>query len=153
MNRLCALIALSVLGAMLCGLVLGPKQSALVQDEARFGWVDIHLDAGAGTELGAWQIELVDATGRSTIVGIEGGEHPAFAEPPHYDPRAMADSDRVVLAAFSTADVLPTGRTRVARIHVRTTGKADWKLTLIAAADAAGTPIEPETKLEEGSAP
>jgi len=56
------------------------------------------------------------------IVGIEGGEHPAFREPPMYDPKAM-QHERVIIAAFNTApsDELPRENAS-ATIHLEAKG-------------------------------
>ena len=83
----------------------------------RFEYIDVYVDSGAAP-LAAYQFELTDAAGSIKIVGIEGGAHQAFAAPPYYDPKALKNN-RVIIAAFSTADDLPTGRTRVATIHVQ----------------------------------
>ncbi len=83
----------------------------------RFEYIDVYIDSG-DAPLAAYQFELTDAAESIKIVGIEGGEHEAFAVPPYYDPKALKN-DRVIIAALSTADELPTGRTRVATIHVQ----------------------------------
>jgi len=66
----------------------------------RFAPLHIYLDCGSQS-LGAYQFELKAASGRVKIVGVEGGQHPAFAEAPYYDPAALAN-DRIIVAAFST---------------------------------------------------
>src|SRR5436190_7063613 len=86
------------------------------QEPDEFRWIDITLDT-RGEYLAAWQIELVDTHDVARIVGVEGGDHPAFAAPPYYDARALQHG-RIVLAAFQTQGELPTGRVRVARVHV-----------------------------------
>lgn len=109
--------------------------------EGRFTFVDIYADCGA-TPLAAYQIELLATHGTFKIVGIEGGAHPAFAEPPYYDPAALYH-ERVILAAFSTDDDLPVGRTRVARVHVLLEAETPvYAVKLMAAATADGTPID-----------
>jgi hypothetical protein len=87
-------------------------------------------------------------TGGVEIVGIEGGEHPAFAEPPYYDTRAM-NNNRVVLGAFNTGNDLPTGRSRVARVHVQLRGPGDrlWHTELTTSASADGTKIPAEISI------
>ena len=94
--------------------------AGVAADEVRFEAIDIFVDSG-DTSLAAYQFELSSDTPGVEFVGIEGGEHKAFSEPPFYDPRAMNNS-RVILAAFSTAKELPKGRTRMARIHVQLEG-------------------------------
>lgn len=112
---------------------------------------DVYLDAG-DVPLAAWQIEvsIADEHGAShaTLVGVEGGEHAAFAQPAYYDPAALHEdqiADRIVLAAFSThkADALPHGRTRVARLHVMLDEDAQCRshATLVASATTDAQPI------------
>ena len=96
----------------------GPNNVA--NDAVRFEAIDIFVDSGT-TPLAAYQFELASETPGVEIVGIEGGEHAAFAEPPFYDPKAM-NNNRVILAAFNTGKDLPSGRSRVARIHVQLEG-------------------------------
>lgn len=109
-----------------------------ITQQPEFTCVDLVIDSG-GTHLAAWQIELVDTHGVARIVGIEGGEHPAFAAPPYYDTRALQQG-RIVLAAFQTAGELPAGRVRVARVHVQIAGDVApaFQVRLVTAADAQG---------------
>ena len=78
------------------------------------------IDSGAAA-LAAYQFELKVAAGDVTLVGVEGGEHRAFSNPPYYDPKALSQQ-RIVVAAFDTGGELPRGRTRVARLMVRVRG-------------------------------
>jgi hypothetical protein len=87
-------------------------------DSVSFMPLNVYIDPG-GQPLAAYQVELSDTSGSSTIVGIEGGEHPAFHQPPYYDPAAL-QAYRIVLAAFSTARDLPCSRVRVATVHLMT---------------------------------
>lgn len=97
-----------------------------------FAPVDVFIDCGV-TPLAAWQVEVTPRAEkegvRVVLVGIEGGDAGVYEKPAHYDPTALASdggegAGRVVLAAFSTADVskLPSGRVRVARLHVLVEG-------------------------------
>lgn len=105
----------------------------------RFQAVEIFTDSQTAA-LAAYQVEFTVTSGNAKIVGIEGGEHPAFAEAPFYDPKAM-QHERVILAAFSTqpAEKLPTGKTHVATIHLQISGadelKFETKLTAAASSD------------------
>ena len=92
--------------------------------------------------LAAYQVELVDETGQSKIIGIEGNAALPFGHPPYYDQEA-AVNDRVILADFSTqTEGLPTGRVRVGRIHVKHGDQApQWRLRLMAAATVEGRNI------------
>jgi hypothetical protein len=117
----------------------------------RFETVDVFVDT-TDKALAAYQLEFFAETGDAKIAGIEGGAHPAFANPPYYDPKAM-QQDRVILAAFTTDDAtsLPTGRTRVATIHMQTIGTnpPDFQIRLQAAADAAGRTVTAEATFQE----
>jgi hypothetical protein len=117
-----ARLLLAVLFAFLCGNTFGQQPSTNAAN-IRFAAVDIFLDS-PDKPLAAYQLEFAITNGLAKIVGIEGGEHPAFREPPFYDPKAM-QSERVVIAAFSTGKQLPIGKTRVATIHLQVTGTAE----------------------------
>lgn len=125
--------------------------SAQAQDEPaapRFTALNVFVDAQA-SPLAAWQVELADGQGVQ-IVGVEGGEHAAYAKPPYFDPNALKDN-RIILAAFTTAKDIPSGKTRVARIHVMVEGGAEARFevrsSLAAAADGKG--ITARVTLEE----
>jgi len=119
--------------------ITGPEDVA--EGAVRFEAIDVFLDSGAES-LAAWQVELRSIDEDVEIVGIEGGEHPAFSEPPYYDPRAM-NQRRVILAAFETGNDLPTGRSRVARIHVQVKGPGSrvWHSEVTTSANAEGQRI------------
>ena len=112
----------------------------------QFRAVDVFVDTQTAP-LAAYQIEFTVASGNAKIVGIEGGEHEAFAEPPFYDPEAM-QHERVIIAAFSTdvPEQLPNGRTRVATIHLRVSAGSELKFEtkLQTAAGADGRKIHAE---------
>ena len=113
-------------------------------DAVRFEAIDVFVDSG-NQPLAAYQVELASKTPGVEIVGIEGGEHAAFADPPYYDPRAM-NNNRVIIAAFTTGDNLPAGRCRVARIHVQLQGPGvkeyETKLSVSATTDGKRVPAE-----------
>jgi hypothetical protein len=106
--------------------------------------VDVYVDAGE-RPLAAYQVEVV-ARG-ATVAGVEGGDAGAFAEPPHYDPAAL-QGGRIILAAFNTGTDLPRGRTRVATLHMRESGPAEYQIRLMAAASAAGQRVEATASVE-----
>jgi len=116
----------------------------------RFAPLRIYLDSG-DQPLAAFQFELKAATGQIRIVGVEGGQHPAFQEAPYYDPAALAN-DRIVIAAFNTGSDLPIGRTRITTVHLQIIGdtEPEYELELAVAADADGNPIPAEIALEKG---
>lgn len=125
-----------------------------------FEAVNVYIDSG-DTPLAAYQFELSARDGSIRVVGVENGEHAAFARPPFYDRGAVdqGDAERVIVAAFSTADAadLPTGRTRVATVHVQTIAPAGtdvtYDVTLEAAADAGGAKFQPTLTIEKGNRP
>ncbi|MEM1107692.1 MAG: hypothetical protein AAGH99_03280 [Planctomycetota bacterium] len=106
-----------------------------------------------GQPLAAYQFELSSPNAELTIVGLENGEHPAFAEAPLYDVDAvnLGRADRIVVAAYSLrpGEELPAQPTRVATVMVQvqlppdTEPGADvvYQLDLIAAGNPAGQPI------------
>ncbi len=110
----------------------------------RFEYIDVYIDSG-DAPLAAYQFELTDAAGSIKIVGIEGGEHEAFATPPYYDPKALKNN-RVIIAALSTADALPTGKTRVATVHVQVEVDVipEIAINLEAAGDVQGKELDAE---------
>jgi hypothetical protein len=116
----------------------------------RFAAVDIMIDPH-GKPLAAYQLDFRATHGNVLIVGIEGGEHPAFHKPPYYDPKAM-QQERVIIAALSTAASLPTGKTRIATIHLQITGdtKPQYKTELTTAATTGGEAIHANIILEGG---
>jgi hypothetical protein len=117
-----------------------------------FGYVDVFCDPH-GTALAAYQLELVAEDNCATIVGVEGGNHPAFREAPHYDAAALANH-RIILAAFSTQRDLPAARTKIARVHFRFE-KPDRRLTpkLLVAGGSDGKTIAVDVSVSEGAAP
>lgn len=117
---------------------------------SRFVPVDIYVDSGTDS-LAAWQVQFT-TSGKGTVklVGVEGGAHAAFGSPPAYDPAAL-EQDRVILAAFNTGADLPSGRTRVARLHLHVTGTPQYSIELAAAGDADGRRIEAEASMQEGT--
>ena len=127
------------------------QEPANEEGRSRFCAMDIFVDFGS-TPLAAYQLVFVATNGIAKIVGIEGGEHLAFRQPPFYDPKAM-QHERVIIAAFSTAPAagLPTGRTRVATIHFQTNGRQlpQFELKLQTAADVQGNRISAEASFEE----
>ena len=107
---------------LVCALAapLFAQQPVVEEPQVRFRAVDVFVDS-ANAPLAAYQLEFSVTNDVAKIVGIEGGEHPAFREPPFYDPKAI-QQERVIIAAFSTEkpENLPKGKTRVATIHIQT---------------------------------
>jgi hypothetical protein len=116
-----------------------PTHEALEPD--RFAAWDLFIETDL--PLAAYQIELLDETGQTKMTGVEGNASLPFGNPPYYD-RKAAVADRVILADFSTAktDGLPSGRIRIATIHVLHGAKPpQWRVRLMAAATAGGQEI------------
>jgi hypothetical protein len=109
--------------------------------------VDVLVDSGS-KRLGAYQVEV--ETKGAMIVGLEGGESKAFAAAPYYDPAAL-QGHKIVVAAFSTDAELPTGLTRVARLHLmRNDGQGGMPaLTekLVVATDGEGNVVDAKLTL------
>ena len=122
---------------------------SIPDDDVRFEAVDLIVDSGA-VPVAAWQIEIQSRSPGVEIVGIEGGDHQAFAAPPYYDPRAM-NNDRVILASFSTDDELPAGRNRIARLHLQLEGPGprDFEVQTHVMATVGGEPIDALASLEK----
>ena len=135
--------------AALLGTLLA--QPATTDKTVRFQAVDIFIDSKE-TPLAAYQLEFLVKTGDAKVVGVEGGEHAAFKDAPFYDPKAI-QHERVIIAAFNTTsgDKLPTGKTRVATIHLQITGerKPDYAVKLETAATLEGRKIVVEATREE----
>ena len=164
---LVAAIALALAGAMGLGMGAGAGAREGRQDEAeaagvRFVAVDITIDSGEAA-LGAYQFEYVGsaAGGSVKLVGVEGGEGgeaAPFSGAPHYDPRALSGG-RVIVGAFSTAQSLPRGAVRVARLHLAVEGAeedaggVEHAITLMTAGDGAGTPIDATVRYQQVEAP
>lgn len=135
-------IALLLLPNLLCA-----QES---KTKIRFEAVDIFVNSGA-KPLAAYQLEFRVEKGDAKIVGVEGGSHVAFREPPFYDPKAI-QQERVILAAFNTSNgnKLPKHKTRVATIHLQISGSKEPKFSvkLKTAANADGKKISAEATFE-----
>jgi hypothetical protein len=110
----------------------------------RFVAVDVYVDAG-DRKLAAWQVEI-DTDDRAAIVGVEGGEPAAYREPPAYDPAAL-QGGKIILAAFTTGDA-PSGKVRVARLHLMESETFDLAGKLTAAAAPGGKRFDGKVTLE-----
>lgn len=103
---------------------------------SRFMAVDIEIDP-KGKPLAAWQIEFAAETGQVTLVGVENGDHPAYAaRPPYYDPAALA-GNRILLADYTLNPNPPKQKFRAARLMLEIKGDVEPQFVakLIAAAD------------------
>ena len=113
--------------------------------KSRFTHVDLYIDP-KGQPLAAWQLEFAAETGDVSLVGVEAGEHPAFAaKPPYYDPAALAGK-RIILADFTLEPQVAKQKTRVARLMLEVKGDTapHYATKLITAADSQGKRIAAE---------
>ena len=143
-------VGLAVIGAIAVALAATARAQRDPDTGTRFEAVHVYIDSGS-EPLAAWQIDVRATTGDVRIVGIEGGDHPVYSDPPYYDPKAM-EGERVIIADFATeADwQLPSGRSRIATIHVAVRGdaEAEYSANLITAASASGQPTDAKIDLE-----
>ena len=116
----------------------------------RFEALDIWIDAAQ--PVAAWQFELRDANGHTTIVGVENGDSDAFGDAPYYDRDAVnaGDAERIVVADFSLADDLPSGYFRLATVHVMVDGgEPDFELTLVTVTNRDGRRVDASISVRE----
>lgn len=125
-----------------CTKVRSPRKLETVG--SRFVAVDVYVEAGE-KKLAAWQVEI-GTDDRAAIVGVEGGEPAAYREPPTYDPAAL-QSGKMILASFTTGDA-PSGRVRVARLHLMESAKVDLVGKLTAAGAPGGARFDAKVTLE-----
>jgi hypothetical protein len=151
MRRLVMIFAMLMLTAARAAAPIGESAQTSPADDGKFAAMDVYLDPH-GTALAAYQVQINATAGDIALVGIEGGEHPAFSQPPYYDKRAILDR-QVILAAYSTAANLPSGKTRVATLMVRISGKQQpkWSAMLMVAGSAEGKSIDASVTVAEAS--
>jgi len=119
---------------------------------SRFATVDIFVDS-AKEQLAAWEMEFKATAGQIEIVGIERGDNADFQDPPYYDPAALK-GNRIIVGAFDLAPQLPSGKIRVARLHLHISGpqKPIYAVNLVVAGDREGKPIAAQASFSEGEA-
>ena len=139
------------------GLCLWQASTAEPLANHRFTAVNIYLETAE--PVAAWQFELDDRRGQTKIVGVENGESAAFRDTPYYDREAvrLGMADRIVVADFSLEEPakLPTGRIRIATLHLATAGKDEpaFDVDLVTAVTHDGRPIDASISIvlqEEG---
>ena len=135
-------IALSLAVVLILWLQNQPQE-----DQIRFTAIDVYADAGE-KELAAYQVEILCDASQSKIVGVEGGETKHYSEAPYYDPAALRGG-RIIIAAFTTEEKPPAGRTRVARVHIQETGSGQPSYTarLMTAASPGGARVDAKIEL------
>ena len=135
---------------LLCAAV--PFAASAAQGDAapRFVAVDVYLQADR--PVAAWQFEF--SGGNARIVGVENGDSGAFEGAPYYDREAVqrGTADRIVVADFSLAarDALPSGRVRIATLHLmlEDAGRPEFDLHLVTAVTHDGAAIDASIALE-----
>ena len=139
-----SLAAILILALMGLAPTDKPDQFTPATQSVRFTYVDVRIDPH-DKPLAAYQIEFVADARRVKLVGVEGGSHPAFVDPPYYDPAALSHN-RVILAAFNAGSALPKQSFRAATLHLEIVGDGagetpKWSAKLIVASDSDGTSI------------
>ena len=121
-------------------------------DDVRFESVDVFLTSDE--PVAAWQFELTEARATMQVVGVENGESDVFGDAPYYDREAVRTgiADRIIVADYSTAptDELPSGRIRIATLHLMLSGAAppEFDLELTTAVRVDGTAVDAAISLE-----
>ncbi|MCY3620932.1 MAG: hypothetical protein OXH68_04375 [Gammaproteobacteria bacterium] len=117
--------------------------------EAKARFVPVEVILNSPEPVAAWQFELKDRNASMKVVGVENGGSDVFQRAPYYDREAVTrgDAHRIVVADYSLAeeDELPSGRVRVATLHLMLAGDADFELNLVTATTADGRAIETAT--------
>jgi len=149
MKRIVPVIFLML--GLLGGSAPDANQLDTTQPAAHFAACDVLIDSGK-IPLGAYQVKIVTTSGDITLVGIEGSDQPAFAAAPYYDKHAILNK-QIIVAGYSLAGSLPTGKTRVATLMVRigSSIKPDWHVTLQVAGGADGKQIPATASIVEHS--
>jgi hypothetical protein len=126
---------------------LGLFATALPGYAQQFKAYDIIINPH-GNSLAAYQLELIADDADARIVGVEGGDHPAFQKAPYYDPAAL-QSGRIIVAAFNTGTNLPNQVTRVATVHMIEPDDCDsgYTMDLTVAVDTDGNDIDADIEL------
>lgn len=96
------------------------------KEKISFRIVDVSVESKQNA-LAAYQIDIRYDKKKIKIVGLEGGSG-GFSEPPYYDHTGL-DGDHIIIASFVDNDLkAKKGKTRVARLHLQTTGCPPFEL-------------------------
>lgn len=118
---------------------------------AEFAIYDIYVDSG-GEPLAAYQLKISDRRAAVKIISVEGGEHVSFADAPKFDAKAI-QRDVIKIAAFSLdpSEKLPSGRVRIASLHVEVGPglTPDWSAIVEAAGGPGGKKIPAEVSISK----
>lgn len=121
---------------------------------AEFAVFDVYVDS-RGEPLAAYQVKISDQNAAIKIVSVEGGKHPSYTEAPKFDPKAI-QRNVIKIAAFSVdrREKLPTGRVRVASLHVEIGPGLTpaWKAVVETAARPGGGKIKAEVSISKRKA-
>lgn len=138
-------------------LVLLATSHAVADAPVRFTSVDVFIESSE--PVAAWQLEFAASNNAMQVVGVENGDSRAFDGPPYYDREAVEQgrADRIVIADYSLEDesLLPSGRIRVATVHVMLSGDAEpeFDTRLIVATSYRGSRVNAEidSQVSDGS--
>jgi hypothetical protein len=125
--------------------------SAVLARSAEFAVYDLYIDSGENA-LAAYQVKIQDKNAAIKVISVEGGTHPAFREPPFFDPKAI-QKNVIKLAAFrlEPTEKLPQGKTHVASLHVALETGAQPNLVVVveAAAGPSGRKLRVEASISK----
>jgi hypothetical protein len=113
-----------------------------------FSTAEVYVDSNKD-KLAAYQIDIKYDKEKIKIVGLEGGTD-GFKKPPFYD-QAGLESGHIILAAFVSDDMqAKKGSSRVARLHLQTTGCPPFEIKTepMAAAKPGGMSIQVNVKID-----
>ena len=116
-----------------------------------FAVYDVYIECGT-EPLAAYQLKISDRRAAVKILSVEGGQHASFANAPKFDEKAI-QRDVIKVAAFSLAarDKLPSGRVRIASLHVEVGPglTPDWNAIVQAAGGPGGRKISAEVSISK----
>ncbi|GEM_PF-4642479 len=113
-----------------------------------FSTADVYVDSNKDA-LAAYQIDIKYDKEKIKIVGLEGGTE-GFKKPPFYD-QAGLEGGHIIIAAFVSDDMqAKKGSSRVAILHLQTTGCPPFKFNTepMAAAKPGGMSIPVNVKID-----
>ncbi len=118
------------------------------KEKVNFSTAEVYVDSDKDA-LAAYQIDIKYNKDKIKIVGFEGGID-GFNKPPFYD-QAGLEGGHIIIAAFVSDDTqAKRGSTRVARLHLQTTGCPPFELKTepMAAAKPGGKRIPVTIKID-----
>jgi hypothetical protein len=118
------------------------------KNKVGFSTAEVYIDSSSDA-LAAYQIDIRYDKEKIKIVGLEGGAD-GFNKPPFYD-QAGLESGHIIIAAFVNDDTqAKNGSSRVARLHLQTTGCPPFeiKTETMASAKPGGKSIPVKVKID-----